>query len=182
MDEDDATGYWWGNNYEILQCRGCRAVCLRETFNDATGEEEVSYYPPAISRRLPAWRWDLPSDMREMLEEIYRALHNNSSRLALMGSRTLVDMLMLKQVGDVGSFQRKLSALEKQGLIAPDHSEVLSAALDAGNAAAHRGFKPARDDLNAVIDIVENLLMAAYHLKRVAARLKKKTPARGAPP
>ena len=113
-----------------------------------------------------------------MLEEIYRALHNDSGRLALMGSRTLVDMLMLAQIGDVGSFQRKLAALEKQGFIASNHADILSAALDAGSAAAHRGFKPATDDLNAVIDIVENLLQSAYHLRKVAARLKKKTPAR----
>jgi Domain of unknown function (DUF4145) len=178
QDQDAENGFWWTDHYETLQCRGCRAVCLRHTYDDASGDEDVAYYPPAISRRPPVWRWDLPTDMREMLDEIYRALHNDSSRLALMGSRTLLDMLMLAQVGDVGSFRQKLTALEKQGFIASNNAEVLSAALDAGNAAAHRGFKPASDDLRAVIDIVENLLQSVYHLKKVAAGLKKRTPTR----
>jgi len=46
--------------------------------------------------------------MKQVLDEIYVALTGNGRRLALMGARTLVDMLMLQEVGDVGTFDAKL--------------------------------------------------------------------------
>jgi len=179
LDEiDESSAFWWTDTYDVLQCRGCGAVCLRDTYEDAAGDKQVSYYPPPVSRRAPSWRFRLPSDMRELLDEVYTALHYNGRRLALMGVRTLVDMLMLKEIGDVGTFEKKLEGLQDQGVIAERSREVLSAALDAGNAAAHRGYKPNPEDLNAVMDIVENLLQATYHLSELSARIKKATPAK----
>lgn len=177
-EQDDDSGFWWTDTYDTLECRGCKSVCLRYGYEDAGGGEETAFYPPPVSRRSPTWRWNLPADMREMLDEIYRALHNDSSRLALMGARTLVDLLLTSQVGDVGSFKRKLVALQNKGVITAKHAEVLEAALDAGSAAAHRGFRPDTGDLNAVMDIVENLLQSIYHLEKLAIGLQKKTPAR----
>jgi hypothetical protein len=175
---DDHNAYFWKDTYVVLQCRGCLAVCLRDTFEDIAGARQITFYPPPVSRRAPSWRWQLPGEMRELFDEIYVALQNNGRRLALMGARTLVDMFMQKEIGDIGSFEKKLEELEKRGLISTRGREVLSVALDAGNAAAHRGYKPEGSDLNAVMDIVENLLEAAYHLSKVAARIKKSTPSR----
>jgi hypothetical protein len=116
--------------------------------------------------------------MKELLNEIYVALHSDSMRLALMGTRTLVDMLMLQEVADVGSFATKLKALRDKGVVSEKNREVLSVALDAGSAAAHRGYKPSRDEIEAVLDIVENVLQAAHHLSQVAEELRKKIPPR----
>lgn len=181
-DYDEPSGddppFWWTVTYEMLQCRGCGAVCLRHFTKDAAGAETTAYYPPPVSRRAPLWRWHLPGDMKEFLSEIYVALHSDSRRLALMGARTLVDMLMLEEVGDVGTFDAKLKALRDKGVISERNREVLSAALDAGSAAAHRGYKPDREELEAVLDIVENVLQATHHLSRVAEELRKKIPPR----
>lgn len=176
--EDHDDGYWWTNTYDTLECRGCKTVSLRHHYVDAADDQETVLYPPPISRRSPAWSWSLPIDMREMLDEIYRALHNGSSRLALMGARTLVDLLLTSHVGDVGSFRQKLAALRNRDVITARHAQVLEVALDAGSAAAHRAFKPEAEDLNAVMDIIENLFQSIYHLDRVANRLKKNTPQR----
>ena len=177
-DQDDDSGFWWTDTYDTLECRGCKSVCLRHQNADATGDSEIVFYPPRISRRSPTWRANLPLEMRQMLDEIYRALHNDSSRLALMGARTLVDLLMTSEVGDTGPFKRKLVALQTKGVITSKHAEVLEAALDAGSAAAHRAYRPDPDDLNAVMDIVENLLQSVYHLGKLASRLKQTTPRR----
>jgi hypothetical protein len=118
--------------------------------------------------------------MKELLNEIYVALHSDSRRLALMGTRTLVDMLMLEEVRDVGTFDAKLKALLDKGVISDRNREVLSAALDAGSAAAHRGYKPGREEIEAVLDIVENVLQATHHLSQVADELRKKIPPRPA--
>jgi len=113
-----------------------------------------------------------------MLAEIYHALAADSRRLALMGARTLVAMLMTSHIGSEGTFGSRLAALQTGGFIADRQQEVLSAALDAGNAAAHRGYRPSTEQLNAVMDIVENLLAATYHLRSLAARLRQETPPR----
>jgi hypothetical protein len=141
-DQDESDGYWWSDTYELLQCLGCDAICLRHFMEDASGDETEIFYPPPISRRAPSWIWRLPADMKELLNEIYVALHNDSRRLALMGARTLVDMLMLKEVGDKGTFSTKLKNLQEKGIISDQNREVLTVALDAGSAAAHRGYNP----------------------------------------
>lgn len=169
----------WTNSYEMLECGGCESVSLRHTYwFEPTGEEDITVYPPPISRRPPAWQNSVPRDVRQILREVYAALAADSRSLAIMGARTLVDMVLLKEIGDVGSFAKKLEAAEKHGLIGKRNRSVLAAALDAGNAAAHRGYRATSDDVSAVMDIVENMLQAVYHLESLAATLKKKTPQR----
>ena len=113
-----------------------------------------------------------------LLNEVYSALHADSRRLATMGARTLLDMVILDQVGDVGSFKEKLDAIQTKGLVGSQQREFLEAALNTGNAAAHRGHRPAADDLNIVIDIVESVVAQVYVLPGAANQLKKSTPAR----
>ena len=96
----------------------------------------------------------------------------------MMGARTLVDLVIVDKVGDVGTFAEKLKKLESEKYISGKNREVLEAALDAGNAAAHRGYSARPAQVNAVMDIVENLLQAVYVLPSMAQDLKKSTPAR----
>jgi hypothetical protein len=141
-------------------------------------EDEVKYYPPRVSRRVPAWKVNLPRDIGALLDEVYAALHNGSQRLALMGARAVVDLVITDKVGDVGGFRQKLEALEAQGFIAPKNRNVLAAALDAGRAATHRGHAAKPEHTGHVMDIVENLLQAVYILEGAAQELRQSTPAR----
>ena len=168
----------WANVYEMLECRGCGTVTLRDTYwFSEDPEEQVTYYPPSVSRVMPQWRSQLKSwTLRELMDEIYSALGADRRRLATMGARTLVDMVLVDKVGDLGTFGQKLAGLEKAGFIARQGREYLEAALDAGNAAAHRGHKPSSAQLNHVMDIVENVLESVYVLEDAAAELKRTTP------
>jgi len=116
-------------------------VLIRTGVVDAWGdvEDDVRYYPPAIVRDLPRWRFKLPLEMRKLLEEIYRSLDAENLRLPMMGARTLVDMMVLEKIGDVGGFKEKLKEVEKAGFVSSHNREALYAALEVGNAAAHRG-------------------------------------------
>jgi len=89
-----------------------------------------------------------------------------------------MDMLIVEKVGDAGTFKQKLKKLQDAGFVGAKNVEVLDAALDAGSAAAHRGHAPKPSDVNAVMDIVENLLHAVYVLPGMAQGLKKTTPSR----
>ena len=177
--EDDQYGTFATDKYELLECCGCDTVCLRETSWWAPGDETtVTTYPPRVARRPPDWRNRLPTAIREVLQEVYGALHLNHRRLAMMGARTILDLVALDRVGDCGNFKAALQALHKAGLISQKAVDVLYAAFDAGSAAAHRGHEPSAQEVNAVFDILENLLQAVYVLDRVAASLRKKTPPR----
>lgn len=169
----------WRDTYEFLECAGCESVSMRHTnWFDQTDEYTATVYPPPSKRRKPHWFYQLPTPVRALMQQVYQALDGNSRSLALMGARAVLDMVLVETVGDKGSFSEKLDELQKKGFIGSKNKEVLEAALDAGNAASHRGYMPSSDDMSAVMDIVENLLQAIYHLKVLAESLKKTTPPR----
>jgi hypothetical protein len=167
--------------WTTLECRGCESVRLRRSYwfsewgRDALWQDE--YFPPSVSRRPPRWFEDLNEADRGLMSEVYAALHAGSRRLTLMGARAMVDVIMQRQVGDLGGFERQLSALEDAGLITSRERRVLDAAVDAGSAAAHRGHLPTMEDAEIVLDIVENMLQAE-RLTPAAEGLRERTPAR----
>ena len=187
--------------FDMLECCGCREVILRRTFHcpdkdvhvrmgnadvmvdaDGCAEDDVRYFPPAMSRDLPRWRLKLPREMRRLLEEIYRSLDGESLRLPMMGARTLVDMMILEKIGDVGGFKEKLKELEKEGFVSLHNREALYAALEVGNAVAHRGHAATESEVQDVMDIVETMLQAVYVFPELAQNLRKTTPARAPRP
>ncbi|MBU1215461.1 MAG: DUF4145 domain-containing protein [Gammaproteobacteria bacterium] len=130
-------------------------------------------------RQKPDWFDQLPESPRDLLVEIYAALSLDLRALPAMGLRAVIDVVCMKQTGDAGSFEKKLSTLKQKGLISEVESSILSDAIDAGSASAHRGYVPGRDDLESLLDIVEHLLRAQYILPEAAKKLKLNTPQRG---
>ena len=143
------------------------------------GPGAATYFPPRVSRRKPAWfdRYDVPEDYKGLLEEIYSALHADSRRLAMMGTRAIVDAVVRRTVGDLGNFGKGLDALQERDVIGERDRAILEAAVDAGHASAHRGHQPDSDNVNLVIDIVERLIHAEI-LAEQAQLLKAAIPPR----
>ena len=173
--------YWWETTHTLLMCCGCESITLRRKFifseMDDGDEAKEEFYPPQVSRRLPDWHEELPSELQELLNEVYTALHSDSRRLALMGARTVIDMFVLDKIGDVGTFKQKLQALVENGYLGSQQRDILDVALDAGNAAAHRGYKPSPEVLNHVIDVVESLVQS-YALEKASKSVKEAIPSR----
>ncbi len=178
---DGDSAIWWDTSFDVLQCCGCREVVLRRTYMFSEYEEaEVRYFPPRVSRHSPEWANELPWELKSVLDEIYRSLDANNRRLPMMGARTLVDMMIVEKVGDLGTFAMGLKALEESGFVSSKNREVLEAVLDAGSAAAHRGHAAKKENVNSTMDIVENMLQAVYLLHDAAQKLKECTPPRPA--
>jgi hypothetical protein len=169
----------WRDTYTTLQCLGCEAVCLRQAtwWSEEPDRETVRFYPPRVSRQLPRWTADLPFELQELLYEVYAALHADSRRLAIMGARAIIDIVMQGKVGDIGGFERKLDALLEAGYISKNNRDVLGAALNAGHAAVHRGHAASVEETNYVMDIVESLLQSDL-LANAAKKLASKIPPR----
>jgi hypothetical protein len=170
--------YWWAITNTLFECCGCEFVTLRRNFmSSESDEEEITFYPPPVSRSLPSWHHHLPWKMQELLREIYTALHSDSRWLALMGTRALIDLFMVDKIGDRGAFTEKLKKLVEKGYLANHEKEILNTALEAGNAATHRGYKPESEELNHVVDVVERLIHT-YILKEANDVAKAKIPPR----
>ncbi len=188
---EDWQDFWTRNEYQIVECKGCGEVSYRTRSSSADSVDfEGRYYdyvcyPPPASRRIPEWLKELPYEIQAVLGEVYVALHGGSRYLAAVGARTVLDLLMLEKIGDVGSFKEKIEKLQKDGYITTAEAQLIEAVIEAGNASAHRGYAPDSRDLNHVMDILEAILDKLYvsehrqqKLAAQAAALKKKIPPR----
>jgi hypothetical protein len=165
----------------MFECCGCKSVVLRRIHEFSEWDEaEIRFFPPPASRRKPDWLHKIPHELASVLNEVYNSLDADNRALPMMGARAVMDMVIVDKVGDVGGFAEKLKQLEVQGFISQKNRQVLDVALDAGSAAAHRGYAPKLAEVHSVMDIVENLLQSTYVLHKVAAEVKKSTPVRPA--
>lgn len=173
-------------HYQFVECRGCHSVGLRRTWScTATPDVEIDYFPPAVSRRLPVWLSgigfvfnDAKSQISGLLREVYSSIFSGNNRLALMGTRAVVDVALTDKLGDIGGFGKKLAEAKNKGWITDIHYRTLNAAIDAGNAASHRAFRPDTKQLEFVLDIVEHLIQLLYVLEPCAEEIAKQTPPR----
>ena len=177
--EDD--GIWWSVDYELFVCQGCDEVTLRQEETSSEDDPSVptlSYFPPRVARRMPTWLWNVEDEnILALLKEVYAALQGNSRRLAMMGCRAILDRIMVKAVGDAGSFPKALDQMVNKQLLAKPDRDVLYAAIDAGSASAHRGYLPTPEVMEHVVTIVEHAVQATL-LQDVAKEIKRKTPRR----
>jgi hypothetical protein len=178
---DEEAGFSWRNTFDMFECCGCSDVVLRRTHVFSEDPEiTITFFPPKSSRFAPNWVFYLPPKQRQLLEEVYKSLDSQGQALPMMGVRALLDLVAADKVGDIGGFSDKIKRLVEKGLISPNNAEVLSAVLDIGHAAAHRGHFAEDHDLHAVMDIIENLLQSVYVFDRLAKSLKSRTPQRNA--
>ncbi len=159
--------------YAMLECGGCQSISLRvdELLDGALFS--TTFYPPRVQRMKPAWSKDLPIPLQSLLTEIYAALAVDSRKLAVMGARTILDIVTTQKVGRLTTFESRLKALEAKGFIGKANCEILEAVLEARSAAAQRVYAPTSDIVNEVMDIIENLLQAVYILPKSLKKMKR---------
>lgn len=177
---DEYASISWLTTWTMLECRGCHLVCLRKNywFSEDGSENGVDeFFPPPHSRRPPAWIDQLGAEEKALLEEVYVALHAGSRRLAMMGARALVDIVLARNDGPWDTLPDGLASLREHGLISTRDSGILNAALEVGNAAAHRGHLPSYQDAELVMDIVERLLQGEL-IAPASLEMQARTPPR----
>jgi hypothetical protein len=121
---------------------------------------------------------DVPEIVCEIMDEVYRALPNNSRRLVAMGARATLEHVMIDKVGDVGNFTVKMDEMEKDGYLSRRQRMDLDTILEAGHATIHRGWKPTDEQISTVLDITERLIESTYIHNERAARLAQAVPPR----
>lgn len=166
----------------FTRCKGCEMANLKTTHfhigpDGVEREVENNSSQAKDHRKIEPWVFALEKNYIDLLLEIYEAFNGGSHRLAMMGLRTIIDMFIVDNIGDIGSFQKKIKSLREKGFINNEQFEFIEASIDAGNAAAHRGYKPSEKSLILVLEIVEHLLRPIAVKKRVDI-LKNEIPKR----
>lgn len=184
--------------YQVLECRGCGAHYFKSNssntedyhdyFDDESGAEEreymetINYWPPAAKRKPPEWVMEIRFKDRilgSLFDDVYTALSNNLGVLAAIGMRTVFDRASeLLKIDPADSFWDKLNKLKGGDHITEKEKVVLDVLIDAGSAAAHRGWKPQPKQLNLMMTILEAFLHRAFLLEDIGAELGKDLPER----
>ena len=194
-DEDLGHGnsIWGTDTYLLVKCGGCDDVHLRhessfsEDHND--GEPTVIHYPPALSRQMPEWigglGWVVGSSTRStiasFLREIYAALQNDSRRLAAMGIRAVLELVMIDKVTDHGAIGKNVTEFLAAGYVpVVSHDLFKDTMIEAGHAAMHRSYQPTKEHLEVLMDLTEWLIVSIYVHPARAAKVKANIPQRSA--
>jgi len=128
---------------------------------------------------IPLWIEKLPPELQALTQEIYKAKHHCLLALCAMGIRSAVDMASVDALGeDAGPFQVKLDKLKENGHITATQHNHLSAVVDAGHAAAHRGFIPDLKFVSMMLDAMSHLLHQIYVYENSTLELIANTPSR----
>lgn len=128
---------------------------------------------------VPDWTLQLPQEIQSLVREVYIAKSSNLPALCAMGIRSVIDVTSVAALGyDAGSFDVKLNKLRDRGHIAEIQRKHLSAVVDAGSAAAHRGFAPEPDAISTMLVAMQHLLNAHYLYAEKTEALVASTPPR----
>jgi hypothetical protein len=185
----------------ILECCGCQRVFFRRDYwfsewetigeNPYTGQPqleggtETTYWPPPVQRKPPEWSDKIAKADRvlgRLLSEMYTALNSDLRVLTAIGARTAFDRASeLLNVDPALRFDQKLDALVSLGKVGTGERETLGILVDAGSAAAHRGWMPKAKELRTMITIIEGFLHREFVLAERLKRLKAAVPPKPSP-
>lgn len=186
------------DTHAILRCLGCDTAYFRTDswfsedvdtrYNHITQETEQfcplkhTYHPSPIRRDRPDWSERIRAtdrDLQRLLNNTYDALDADLAVLAAIGTRTVFDRASeLLGVEPARTFAEKLNELRATGKIGDVEREHLSALVDAGGAAAHRGWEPSAEELDTMVTILEGFLHRSFVLAPQAGALRGSVPPR----
>lgn len=197
--------FWANSTFRILVCCGCEtaffqieSVCSEDEDWDYDKEGDpysyvtphFHYYPSPIKREQPAWarRFDIDKSLAELgisdtgqlwnlFDDIYDCLNANLPIPAAIAIRTAFDKATeFVGISPALPFVKKLDALLELGRISEDEREVLEVLVDAGSAAAHRGWRPSPEDLETLTTLIENFLHRTFVLVDAARKVRSAIP------
>ena len=193
---DDGDGTSASDTGMILECCGCERVYFRRDYwfsewetigsHPVTGEPQLErdvdthYWPSPVTRQRPTWLdkiTEADRDLGMLLNEMYSALDNDLRVLAAIAARTVFDRSAeLLEIDPAISFRKKLEGLIANGKIGIDEQSTFEVLVDAGSAAAHRGWRPTPEELSTMIDMVESFLHRSFVVGEGIANLKASIP------
>lgn len=178
------------DEYEILQCLGCKTVSFRHRHRDSeSGEDDGRgnlifpytdlIYPPRRLRPTALTSViSLPFPIRDLYVEAATALDSKFFHLVALSLSPLIEA-MLKEQGATGRYIPQLvEAAVKRGLITAAEAETLQRIRAIRNAGDHEAEKPLPESVLVAFSLIERMLERFY----VAATLRDQLRRPGDPP
>ena len=167
-DDDDDSFYW--ESHLFVKCRGCASYgyVIETQWYEYEGTErlaclETKLYPRSSGwRDAPHWRHELPTRLGTAYDEALAAVNAGLNTLAAIGIRLLVEEMCKNLGATKGNLQKKIQALHTTAPITEEQTKPLEKHRLFGNAAAHKGYSPTREELHALLEIIERLLAVVY--------------------
>ena len=180
-DGEESKSAWApiGSLWLVSKCLGCDKITFKHIYRATPNRDfdQIFYFPKKIVRDYPRWTVKLPHKYSQVFYETYLSIQEGLYILSLTGIRILLDLFIVSKIGDVGTFKQKMDRLVQDGIITASKAKVLRTAIDAANASAHRGYRPDKETLFQILDIVENLLQSEI-VDRPIDKIRRKTPSR----
>ena len=191
-EDDQGYGIWEKTDYRILKYPGCDEVYFQTDLifsedyepSDGSYTHTIEHWPPINNARRERPKWLdklvlIDKDLHSLCSDVYKGLDNEIDVLAAIGVRTVFDRASeLLGVNPAKGFAEKLSDLLAAGKIGADEKAILDILTDAGSAAAHRGWRPSREQIDTMMSIIEGFLYRTFLLEKEAKKLGKKIPKR----
>ncbi|EMN1296321.1 DUF4145 domain-containing protein [Citrobacter freundii] len=187
--------YGWYYHH-LLQCNGCEQVFyhLNEHFSEHTTHIErnghweevpidmITTFPAIESFSAPEWIAKIQSvdeQLFQILNEMYVSFAKGHYILSSIGLRTIFDRTTeILKIHPGFTLEEKVSALKNDGYIGETEAKVLSSVIDAGNAAAHRGWSPKKSEFNELLDVIEKFVERTVLSKKSLEHITAQLPAR----
>lgn len=163
-----------GSQHKLLECCGCGTVFYYEDSWDSesgdndfegrfTFDHNIKTVPVPENQSLkPEWVFQIDkqdSVLYCILNEVYTAYEHKSLILASIGLRTAFDRTT--EVIGIRSdlpLNKKVEAVFDLGHVSQKERNQLSIVADAGNAAAHRGWKPDESTFESLLRVTEKFI------------------------
>lgn len=171
----------WSDDYQIVQCLGCKSLSFRIGKTNSedyyqVGEDEWEYglseklYPPRLEGRkgLGNDTVYLPANVRPIYDETLIALSVQALILAAIGLRALVEAVCQERKAKGSDLFKKIDSLVEQRVLTPAGARILHKIRTLGNAAAHEAKPHSEKQLALAMDIVEHMLKDVYILPKQA--------------
>lgn len=187
------------DTYRLLECRGCETVFhWKMSWDDhdvdydvnSNGEtvmisiERTETYPtPEKKARKPDWVWQIAKQdpqLENILAEVYDAVDRGLNILAATGLRTAFDRVVsYHDIDEDLPLAGKVKALQDAGFIGETEASILRTVIDAGSAAAHRGWNPSDADLEQLLQSLEHFIHRTVVTGQKVLDVKAAIPRRG---
>lgn len=167
--------YDWINEYEIIQCGGCKMLSFRKVHSnseDFDGEgyvETIELFPSRVKGRAPLNDYVLlPMALQRIYLETLKALNSEQPVLAGIGIRAAVETVCKDQGATGKDLEKKIDDLVSKHVLTRAGADILQKLRVMGNKAAHEVEPHNVQQLGFALDVIDNLVSSVYILPQHA--------------
>jgi uncharacterized C2H2 Zn-finger protein len=164
-------------DYQIIRCSGCDTISYRSYKYNSEVEDSDGYWEeryPAIAIKIKKEFKYLPSTLIQIYEEVIMTYNNNGFILCAAGIRAVLEGICKNKGITDGVLKKKIINMREQGFISSQQENILHKLRFLGNDALHDLQMPTKEEIDAALDIIENIIESLYEILGKANILKQK--------